>query len=211
MRFAALRRCGAVEERDTRPRDACQTGLVGIGLLGVQERARPRLLHRAVPPSPSGGFCPCGVPVAGQPGLVSPSIVSAPPSAAHACGNPACLRGRAGDVGAGRRSLLSGIWGFEAAAPPFGGDPLRCRPGDNDSWRFLCSWQTPLYPDSAGRVNGPRDRSAPGLSPTWRLSQLELYVRSRKGERGKPGKRCRQLRQGQQPHAPLGRWFRVFS
>lgn len=140
MRFAALRRCGAVEERDMRPRDACQTRSLGIGPFGGAGKGSTPLAAQRRATFSFGWVLSLRVPVAGQPRLVSPFIVSAPPSAAHAFGNPACLRGRAGDVGAGRRGLLSGIWEFEAAAPPVGGDPLCCRPGDNDSRRVPCSW-----------------------------------------------------------------------
>lgn len=140
MRFAALRRCGAVEERDMRPRDACQTRSLGIGPFGGAGKGSTPLAAQRRATFSFGWVLSLRVPVAGQPRLVSPFIVSAPPSAAHAFGNPACLRGRAGDVGAGRRGLLSGMWEFEAAAPPVGGDPLCCRPGDNDSRRVPCSW-----------------------------------------------------------------------
>lgn len=150
-------------------------------------------------------------PVAGEPGLASPSRRL---SAAHACGSPARPARPGTGCGSGAAGSPLRNLGFRGCSPVArrGPAPLAARgPAGNDSRRVPYPRQRPRSPDPAGRADRPRGPPAPGPPPTWRRFQLGLYLRSREGERDKPGKRCGQAGHGQQPRAPRLRWGAGFG
>lgn len=182
-------------------RDAWQTRPLDLGPFGgAGEGTTPFAAQRRAIRSLGCALPPRGSPVAGEPGLVSPSRrLSSARRRSRVCEPRAAC-----EAGHGVRERGGGVsfQGFGVSGlQPRGSAGIRSAaargPAGNDPRRVPYPRQAPLSPDTAGRVDRPGGPSAPGLSPTWHRFQLGLYLRSREGERHKPRKRCGQARHGQ--------------